>query len=207
VDGVIVPDLPLEESEPVREAARRHGLGVVLFVAPTSGRARVEAVAAAEPAFIYGVADLGVTGERSTVSEHAESLASLVRSVTDVPLVLGVGISTPEQAAAAARVADGFIVGSVSVMLRSVRRVRSYPRCLLRDGWHAFCGPSDAPDRPAWLDRSLAIRPRLRRAHRPVLTTPRDERSRTMMVIWGRMPTKKSHTIVATDEAGAELGR
>jgi tryptophan synthase alpha chain len=115
VDGVIIPDLPLEESGPVRDAAGRHGLGVVLFVAPTSGRDRIEAVAATEPAFIYGIADLGVTGERSTVSEHVESLASLVRSITDVPLVLGVGISTPEQAAVAARVADGFIVGSALV--------------------------------------------------------------------------------------------
>lgn len=121
-DGVIVPDLPLEESDPVRKAAARHGLGVVLFVAPTSDRARVEAVAAVDPVFIYGVADLGVTGERTGASEHVERLADTVRSVTDIPLVLGVGISNPEQARVAAGVADGFIVGTALV-----RRVLEAP--------------------------------------------------------------------------------
>ena len=114
-DGLIVPDLPLEEATPVLDAAARHGLGCVLFVAPTSGPERIEAVAAADPVFIYGVADMGVTGERTGVSEHVTRLAEAVRSVTDIPLVLGVGISTPEQARAAATVADGFIVGTALV--------------------------------------------------------------------------------------------
>jgi tryptophan synthase alpha chain len=113
--GIIVPDLPLEESVALRAAAADVGLGVVLFVSPMSDRARIEQVAAADPVFIYGVSDLGVTGERNDVSEHVLSLSARVREVTDVPLVLGVGISTPEQVAAVRTLADGVIVGSALV--------------------------------------------------------------------------------------------
>jgi tryptophan synthase alpha chain len=95
---------------------------MVLFVAPTSSDARIEAVAALEPAFIYGVAEMGVTGERARSSGRAVDLARRVRAATDIPLVLGVGISTPEQAAAAGEVADGVIVGTALV-----RRVLESP--------------------------------------------------------------------------------
>lgn len=114
-DGIIVPDLPVEESGPLRAAAARHGLGVVLFAAPTSDEARLRQVAAADPVFVYGVAEMGVTGEREGVSPHLRRLAERVREVTDAPLVLGVGISTPEQARAAGEVADGVIVGTALV--------------------------------------------------------------------------------------------
>lgn len=113
--GIIVPDMPVEESAPVREAADAHGLGVVLFVAPTSPDERIATVAALDPSFIYGVAELGVTGEREQSSGRAVELARRVKAITDIPLVLGVGISTPEQAAAAGRVADGVIVGTALV--------------------------------------------------------------------------------------------
>ena len=113
--GLIVPDMPVEEAAPVREAAATHGLGLVLFVAPTSSDARIAAVAALDPVFIYGVAEMGVTGERAESSGRATELAARVRAATDVPLVLGVGISTASQAAAAGEVADGVIVGTAIV--------------------------------------------------------------------------------------------
>lgn len=113
--GLIVPDMPLEESAPVEESAAAHGLGLVLFVAPTSSDERIAAVAAHDPVFIYGVAEMGVTGEREQSSGRAAELAARVRAHTEVPLVLGVGISTPEQAAAAGEVADGVIVGTALV--------------------------------------------------------------------------------------------
>lgn len=114
--GLIVPDLPVEESAPLRKAAARRGLGVVSFVAPTSGRDRIEAVAAADPLFVYAVAEMGVTGEREEGGAHAAELVERVRAVTDAPIVLGVGVSTPEQARRAAEAgADGVIVGSVLV--------------------------------------------------------------------------------------------
>ena len=114
-DGIIVPDLPVEEAGALGRAAERHGLGTVLFVAPTSDDSRVRAVAAAEPAFIYAVAELGVTGERGEASVHVVSLAERIRALTDIPIVFGVGISTPEQARAAGQVGDGVIVGTALV--------------------------------------------------------------------------------------------
>ncbi|MFP3913572.1 MAG: tryptophan synthase subunit alpha [Actinomycetota bacterium] len=113
--GLIVPDVPVEEASPLLEATRRHGLGLVLFAAPTSSDERIRSVAAADPAFIYGVAEMGVTGERATSSGRAAELSRRVKAITDIPLVLGVGISTPEQAAAAGEVADGVIVGTALV--------------------------------------------------------------------------------------------
>jgi tryptophan synthase alpha chain len=113
--GIIVPDLPLEECGPLREAADQRGLGVVQFVSPTSDNQRIDAVAAANPAFIYGVADMGVTGERSSNSAHARALSERVRDRTTAPLVFGVGISTPEQAAAVRDFSDGVIVGTAIV--------------------------------------------------------------------------------------------
>ncbi len=113
--GMIVADLPFDEAGPLSEAARRHGLGLALFLAPTSGYRRIRAVAEAAPSFIYAVANMGVTGERSEWSNRVERLVEGIREVTDIPVVLGVGISTPEQAATAAGLADGFIVGSALV--------------------------------------------------------------------------------------------
>ncbi len=120
--GLILADLPADEAGPFLAAARRAGLGMALFAAPTTDDARLAMIGSLEPAFIYGVAELGVTGERTVVSRYLETLAARVRAVSDAPLVAGVGISTPAQAAAAAQVADGVIVGSALV-----RRVLAAP--------------------------------------------------------------------------------
>jgi tryptophan synthase alpha chain len=126
-DALIVADLPVDEAAPVAAAAEAHGLGLVVFAAPTTSDERLRKVAGANPPFVYGIAEMGVTGERVSASEmgvtgerasasrRAAELAARVRAVTDVPLVLGVGISTPEAAHAAAQVADGVIVGSALV--------------------------------------------------------------------------------------------
>ncbi|MGH8924422.1 MAG: tryptophan synthase subunit alpha [Acidimicrobiia bacterium] len=113
--GIIVPDLPFEESQPLRAACEVRGIGLVQFVSPTTPSERMKKVAAVDPVFIYGVADMGVTGERAERSPHARALSERVRALTDVPLVFGVGISTPEQAAAVASLADGVIVGTAIV--------------------------------------------------------------------------------------------
>jgi tryptophan synthase alpha chain len=120
--GVIVADLPLEEAGAIQQPIETTGLGMVLFAAPTASEARLAAISAANPVFIYGIADLGVTGERSRSSVHAGQLASRIRSVTELPLVMGVGISTPDQARSLAGHADGIIVGSALV-----RRVLEAP--------------------------------------------------------------------------------
>jgi len=113
--GAIIADLPVDEAEPFAQAFRARDLGLVLFAAPTTTDARLDRIVGAKPAFIYGVAEIGVTGERSAVSAHAARLVERIRDRSDLPVVLGVGISTPMHAAAAAAVADGVIVGSALV--------------------------------------------------------------------------------------------
>lgn len=113
--GLIVADLPVEESAPFLEAAQRAGLGMALFAAPTTSDSRLALIAEAQPAFIYGVASLGVTGERTSLSDRGRVLADRIRAITRVPLVMGVGISTPDQAGAASASADGIIVGTAIV--------------------------------------------------------------------------------------------
>lgn len=113
--AIIVADLPLDEAAPIKAAVESEGLGLVLFAAPTASDERLAAIVAAHPVFVYGVAELGVTGERRETGSHAVRLAQRIRAVSDVPLVMGVGISTPSQAKAIAPLTDGVIVGSALV--------------------------------------------------------------------------------------------
>lgn len=113
--GLIIADLPADEAGPFLEAATEVGIGLVLFVAPTTNASRLKAVLDADPAFVYAVAEVGVTGARDAASSNTERLAERIRQHSDVPIVFGVGISTPEQAAAAAHHGDGVIVGTAIV--------------------------------------------------------------------------------------------
>ena len=113
--GLILADLPAEEASPYLDAAAGHEIAMALFVAPTTDEERLRMIIAEAPAFLYGVATLGVTGERDVLAATAAALSARVRAVTDIPLVLGVGISTPEQAADAGELGDGVIVGSALV--------------------------------------------------------------------------------------------
>jgi tryptophan synthase alpha chain len=114
-DGLIMADIPLEEALPLKAAVEAAGLGMVLFAAPTTDDDRLDRITKEAPAFIYGVNDLGVTGERATESGRGVTLAERIRARTDVPLVMGVGISRPEQVAALKGSADGVIVGTAVV--------------------------------------------------------------------------------------------
>jgi len=113
--GLIIADLPADESDEIAAACRAAGIGLVLFVAPTTDDARLADVVARKPLFVYGVAELGVTGGRGEASSRASELAARIRRATDVPIVLGVGISSPHAAHEAAKVSDGVIVGSALV--------------------------------------------------------------------------------------------
>jgi tryptophan synthase alpha chain len=115
VSGLIVADLPVDEAQPFLTEAERTGIGMVLFAAPTTDELRLKSVADADPVFVYGIAEVGITGERIEASRNTESLATRVHAVTDRPLVFGVGISTPAHAAQAAAVGDGVIVGTAIV--------------------------------------------------------------------------------------------
>jgi tryptophan synthase alpha chain len=115
VDGLIVADLPVEEAGPVESACRARGLDLVLFVAPTSTAERLAAVARHAGGFVYCVSLTGVTGAREGLSGRVPDLVARVRPLTDLPLLVGFGIGSPEAAAEAARLADGAIVGSALV--------------------------------------------------------------------------------------------
>jgi tryptophan synthase alpha chain len=115
VTAAIVPDLPVDEAGEWIERATAHGLETVFLAAPGTSPQRLEAIAAASRGFVYCVATYGVTGARSELAATARQLVDALRPLTDTPLLLGVGIATPDQAAAACGFADGVIVGSALV--------------------------------------------------------------------------------------------
>jgi tryptophan synthase alpha chain len=113
VDGVIAADLPAEESSDLRLALGAEGVALIPLVAPTSPPARIRAMTAVNPEWIYCVALVGVTGARQDISDTLESLLNHVRAETSAPLVVGFGISQPDHVRRVACVgADGVIVAS-----------------------------------------------------------------------------------------------
>lgn len=113
VAGVIVPDVPVDEAGPLDEAAAARGIDAVLLAAPGTAPARLATIAERAHGFVYCVATYGVTGARESLATTARELVAALRPLTDIPLLVGVGIGTPEQASDACRFADGVIVGSV----------------------------------------------------------------------------------------------
>lgn len=124
-DGFIIPDLPPEEAFDMESAAAGSGLAYVFMLAPTSNDARIHDVAARAGGFIYLVSVTGVTGARQTLQSGVSNFVERVRAHTTTPLAVGFGISTPEQAAATGRLADGVIVGSA--LINAVDRVEDKP--------------------------------------------------------------------------------
>lgn len=115
IGAAIVPDLPLEEMGPWAEEADAAGVSTVLLVAPSTPDARVAAICARSRGFVYAVSRMGVTGERDSLAADTTAVVGRIRAVTDAPVCVGVGVSTPAQAAAICEVADGVIVGSALV--------------------------------------------------------------------------------------------
>lgn len=115
VAGAIVPDLPLVELDDWSRAAGDAGVETVLLVAPNTPDATLAEICARSQGWVYGVAVMGVTGERASLASTATALGRRIKAVTDKPVLLGVGVSTPAQAAEAASGADGVIVGSALV--------------------------------------------------------------------------------------------
>ena len=115
VSAAIVPDLPVDEASEWIALAGRSRVDAVLLAAPGSSTERLHAIASASHGFVYCVATYGVTGVRERLSTTAAELVEAIRPLTDVPLLVGVGIGTPEQAAEACAFADGVIVGSALV--------------------------------------------------------------------------------------------
>ncbi len=137
-DGLIVPDLPPDErdGEEMIACCREHGLAFVPLLAPTSTAGRIRLVTQVASGFVYLVSVTGITGARDRLPADLEAFVGRVRSATDLPLAVGFGISTPEQAAQVAEIADGVVVGSALVKLglseEPVSRVRELAASLAR---------------------------------------------------------------------------
>lgn len=112
VAGAIVPDLPLGEGNEIKEALDARGLALIPLVAMTTPEERRRAIAASATGFVYAVSLVGVTGERNELPAGLEEFVSALREESDVPVAVGFGIGTPDQAAAVGRIADGVIIGS-----------------------------------------------------------------------------------------------
>lgn len=118
VTGLVIPDLPLEETDTLRTLTASHGLELVLLTTPTTPKERMHEISQASQGFVYLVSLTGVTGARSRVESRVESLLQDLKKVTDKPIAVGFGISKPEHAIQVAEWgADGVIVGSAMVKL------------------------------------------------------------------------------------------
>jgi tryptophan synthase alpha chain len=113
--GCILPDIPLEESGDWRAAAHAHHVAPVMLAAPTASDERLARICAEATGFVYGVGLVGVTGERATLSESATEIAARLKPLTDTPVIVGIGISTPAHAAEVGHVADGVVVASAII--------------------------------------------------------------------------------------------
>jgi tryptophan synthase alpha chain len=115
VDGLIVVDLPTEESDLLAPPARANGLDIIRLVAPTTDERRLPLVLDGSSGFVYYVSITGITGTRSATSEHLAEAIPRIRRLTDLPIAIGFGVRSPHQAAEAVRVADAAVVASALI--------------------------------------------------------------------------------------------
>lgn len=115
ISGCILPDIPLEEVGPWAEAADRAGIETVLLAAPTAPDDRLPRICERSRGFVYAVGLLGITGVRTELAASAKVIAGRLKAVTDKPVLVGVGVSSPQQAVEVCEVADGVVVGSAVV--------------------------------------------------------------------------------------------
>jgi tryptophan synthase alpha chain len=112
IGGLIVPDVPLEESAELESAAKDNGVDLVLLAAPSTPPDRLAEIAVRSRGFVYAVSVMGITGERAALAASAGRLAADLKAATDRPVVLGLGVSTAEHAVEASQYADGVVIGS-----------------------------------------------------------------------------------------------
>ena len=125
VDGLIVVDLPPEEDEELRPLAEAAGMAFIRLVAPTTGEARLATLLAGASGFVYFIAITGITGTRSAALDDVARALARIRAHTPLPIAVGFGIKTPEDAAGIARVADAAVVGSALVQVIAERLDKS----------------------------------------------------------------------------------
>jgi len=117
ISGIIIPDMPFEEQGEAKPVAREHGIEMITMVAPTSSKKRIADIVRSADGFVYLVSSMGVTGVRSEITTDLPMIVSEIKRSSDIPVAIGFGISTPEQAKQFSRIADGVIVGSAIVRI------------------------------------------------------------------------------------------
>ncbi len=115
LDGATIPDLPIEEAEDIIEAGKVKDFKVACFIAPTTTDSRVDLIVRKSQGFIYYISVVGITGSKNELADEIKNNIQKIKRVTSLPVALGFGISTPEQARMAGGIADGVIVGSAIV--------------------------------------------------------------------------------------------
>lgn len=128
IDGTILVDLPPEEDQPIRDAYAAHDLSVIRLATPTTDEARMAKVADGASGFLYYVAVAGVTGAGSADPEEIRSGVEMAQRVSGLPVCVGFGIKSGEQAAAMAKIADGVVVGSAFVEQARLASVAKTPQ-------------------------------------------------------------------------------
>ncbi len=132
VDGVICVDIPPEEDDSLGQQLRDHGVAAIRLATPTTDAARLPSVLAGAGGFLYYVSVAGITGKQQAVQASIDDAVARLKAATDLPIAVGFGVRTPEQAAKIARVADGVVVGSAIVEIvaqhgqRAAAPVQSY---------------------------------------------------------------------------------
>ncbi len=116
IDGIIIPDMPYEEKNELLPFSQKYDVDVITLIAPTSNE-RITQIAKNATGFIYVVSSMGVTGVRSEIKTDLSTIITTIREVTNTPIAVGFGISTPEQAKEISQLADGIIVGSAIVKI------------------------------------------------------------------------------------------
>jgi len=136
ISGVIIPDVPFEEKGEVAGYCKKYGVDLISLIAPTSEQ-RIKMIARDATGYIYLVSSLGVTGVRTTITTDIGAIVEQIRQVTKVPIAVGFGIATPEQAEKMAKISDGAIVGSAIVKIvaangdNCVKPVADYVRTMV----------------------------------------------------------------------------
>ncbi|MGK7345604.1 MAG: tryptophan synthase subunit alpha [Candidatus Nitrospinota bacterium M3_3B_026] len=133
VDGLILPDVPVDEAEQFRPAARRSGLDYTILAAPTSTDRRLKKIAARSTGFVYYINVRGITGKQSAVPREAARGLSRLKKVSRLPVVAGFGVTGPEQARELAGKADGIVIGSQAIrVIREAKNTAAAVRGLER---------------------------------------------------------------------------
>lgn len=131
LDGATIPDLPVEEAEGIIETGNREGFRIVCFLAPTTTDKRMDLIVKKSRGFLYFISVVGITGSRNEITDDINENIKHIKRITSLPIALGFGISTPEQARMAGKIADGVIVGSA--IIREIEKYKNQEDRILVD--------------------------------------------------------------------------